>query len=92
MIDLKEGIISVEYYLDEIERINAIKKKKKRYNDMIKLVNKWSSNDNKTKVNLTDGFIQYLNEMFYSYLEMYKPTSFKEKFINLESNMNMFGR
>ena len=89
MIKFKKNDIG--FYLDEVERISHLKSKRKRYKEMVDLSNKYL-NDEETKANLSDGYWQYMNELFLSYLEMYKPTSFKKKLINFVSNMNMFGR
>lgn len=90
MIDLKKGNTLAENYLDEIEKINKIKSQRQRYEKMILLASKWAKDEGRK--NLTDGFNQYLSDLIWNYIEMYKPVPFKKKVLDFISNMNMFGR
>ncbi len=91
MIDFVKGAETAKFYLTEIEKINAIKSQRRRYEKMILLANKWA-NDIDERKNLTDGFNQYISELIWGYIDLYKPVPFKKKLKNFVANMNIYGR
>ncbi len=72
----------VDYYLNEIGRVERIKFKHLRYMELLKLAKKWESDEN-VRAWMPDFFNSVISEIIKIRLESYKPVSFKENVKNI---------
>ncbi|MCR5506667.1 MAG: hypothetical protein K6F04_02340 [bacterium] len=89
-MNMKSATEIVDFYLFEIESLDKIKSKSKRFDKLIYLTNKWANEEGRKF--LSDTTNQYISELLVNYLEKYKTLTFKEKVQNFVKNFKFLGR
>ena len=91
-MNLVKGTNCINRYVNEITKISDLKNisNLKRYKLLKKLASEWANEPDRN--NITNLANQCISELLMSYLEIYKPLTFKGRLKRFIQHFNMFGR